>query len=459
MKESARHAAVISAVCLLTYASSLGYFFVNDDFMWLSMAKAAALEPSKLFGLTYFHEFRPVVTLSFLGNYLLFGLGPTSYHLLNILMHSANSVLAYLVFCRIAKERKIALLGALLFAVSASHFGSVAWVSGRTGLLGALFYLSALLIFLKGKGETTSLFLFVLSLFCIEYAFTLPLVLLAYRGILEGRTRTKGLVPFFVVMAAYLVFQYILQTADLGGGYLLPGYRSPDVAQVGMATKNLFHALVILWMPFKFKEYYLPLPLGRDVYLILLVTVYLVLFSLPLLFRGSKEVRFSVSWMYLTLLPFIFLSSYVFPRHLYLPSVGFSLLVVLLLSSGLERLKIKGPDKLYLLVLLIMLPNMAFNMTEGARSFNGETTEEVVGQLLALRSDLSPSFPLVIVDPPLDDWVMVHMAEVYLSPEISVHVIEGEKAAVMEGLFGEKADFVYFERDRVVKVGSRPGNP
>jgi len=89
-------------------------------------------------------SYRPLTVLSFRLNYLLHELQPLGYHLLNLLLHAAVTLL-YHALCARLLSRHAAALAALLFAVHPVHTEAVTGVVGRAELLASLFFLSALL--------------------------------------------------------------------------------------------------------------------------------------------------------------------------------------------------------------------------------------------------------------------------------------------------------------------------
>src|SRR2546425_7472440 len=100
-------------------------------------------------------------------DYLLWGMNPFGYHLTSLLLHAANAVVFFLVGRRLLtlalpgpSERGHALaisagFAALVFAIHALRVESVAWVTERRDVLSGLFYLSAILVYLRAceRGE------------------------------------------------------------------------------------------------------------------------------------------------------------------------------------------------------------------------------------------------------------------------------------------------------------------
>ena len=87
-------------------------------------------------------SFRPLVTLTYRANYVLHGIEPFGYHVVNVALHVVNSALAALAtpaaFGWRAGSRRAGLAAALLFVVHPVHVEAVQNTVGRAELLMAL---------------------------------------------------------------------------------------------------------------------------------------------------------------------------------------------------------------------------------------------------------------------------------------------------------------------------------
>lgn len=92
-------------------------------------------------------QFYPVVHTSFWVEYQLWALWPTGYHVTNIVLHAAVSVLLFLVLRRLGVPG--AWLAGAIFALHPVHAESVAWVTERKNLLSGVCYLLAMLAYLR----------------------------------------------------------------------------------------------------------------------------------------------------------------------------------------------------------------------------------------------------------------------------------------------------------------------
>jgi tetratricopeptide (TPR) repeat protein len=91
----------------------------------------------------------PLTWFSFALDYRFWGPDPYGFHLTNIALHLASALLVYAVGLRLLKSTAAACLAALFFAVHPMRVESVAWASERKDVLSGVFWLGALLAYLK----------------------------------------------------------------------------------------------------------------------------------------------------------------------------------------------------------------------------------------------------------------------------------------------------------------------
>ncbi len=97
------------------------------------------------------HEgnWRPLPMLSHMVDVELFGLDPRGPHVENLVLHVINVLLVYGVWLRMGGSSSKALAVAALFAVHPLRVESVAWVTERTDLLCAMFWLLTMAAYLR----------------------------------------------------------------------------------------------------------------------------------------------------------------------------------------------------------------------------------------------------------------------------------------------------------------------
>ncbi|MDE2740584.1 MAG: tetratricopeptide repeat protein [Gemmatimonadota bacterium] len=148
----------------------------------------------------------PLVYTTFWLEHKLWGFTPTGYHIINVLLHLANTLLVWHLVRRLAVPG--AWVVAAVFAVHPLHVESVAWVIERKDVLSGLFYLAAVLTWMRFVEQprpryyVESLVLYAAGLLSKSIVITLPVALLIWHWWQQGRVTSTDLlrlVPFFAV--------------------------------------------------------------------------------------------------------------------------------------------------------------------------------------------------------------------------------------------------------------------
>jgi hypothetical protein len=216
-----------------------------------------------MLGATLMGHYIPVTWLSFGLNYALGGMNPWGYHVGNLVLHAANATLVYLI----ARRLLAAALGsgsqrghttgpvvvagafaALVWGVHPLRVESVAWITERRDVLCGLFFLLAVLAYLKGleRGgdlrptwRALSLAAFAAALLSKAAAMPLPTVLLlldAYplrRWGAGWRRLAIEKIPYAALAAASAVVALIALPRGAG----VTSYESYGVAaRIGMVA-------------------------------------------------------------------------------------------------------------------------------------------------------------------------------------------------------------------------------
>ena len=92
-------------------------------------------------------QYYPMVFTTLWAQYQLWGTGPASYHLGNVLLYAAGVVLLWWVLRRLGIRG--GWLAAAIVAVHPMHVESVAWVTERKNVLAVLFYLATALVYFR----------------------------------------------------------------------------------------------------------------------------------------------------------------------------------------------------------------------------------------------------------------------------------------------------------------------
>ncbi len=131
-------------------------------------------------------NYNPLAIWTFAIEKIQFGLDdPASWHLNNVLLHLICVFLVYRLVILLGVGWRGAALTALLFGIHPMRVESVAWVTERKDVLFGVFYLAALIQYIKYKHDLKTIrwiwivVFFILSLFSKIQAVSLPLSMLA----------------------------------------------------------------------------------------------------------------------------------------------------------------------------------------------------------------------------------------------------------------------------------------
>ena len=158
----------------------------------------------------------PLLYTTFWLEHKLWGYAPAGYHVVNVLLHFANTLLLWRLLARLAVPG--AWVVAAVFAVHPLHVESVAWVMERKDVLSGLFYLAAFSAWVRFTEEPRpkrrrrsyllALAFFVLGLLSKSIVVTLPAALAVWHWWRQGRVTGADLhrlAPFFAVGLAFAV--------------------------------------------------------------------------------------------------------------------------------------------------------------------------------------------------------------------------------------------------------------
>jgi tetratricopeptide (TPR) repeat protein len=352
---------VISLLILLAYSNSFQNSLQYDDYHVIernpfikdpSRIPDFFLNPQLVSGLcSETSSYRPLLMASLAFNYSLGGLNVFGYHLLNFLVHLICALLVYFVtlyLFRFGSEpsgtntfrfQLTALFAALIFGLHPIQTESVTYISSRSSSMAALFYLASFFAYLQyiltGKIRylVFSSAAYVGTLLVKETGITLLAILFLFNLMLpHGRSlksRYLSLLPHFLLSLVYLGIR-VYFFASLS--YSNPPVRS-FYDHVLTQLRAWVYYLGTLVLPLNLNvDYDFPVShsfLENEVILSLFLLVGLVLLILWLS-RSNQLIGFGALWFAINLAPtnsLIVLEDLIADRWLYLPSVGFAILM------------------------------------------------------------------------------------------------------------------------------------
>ena len=300
-----------------------------------------------------FIYYRPVTIFSHFIDYSLYGLNPGGHHFSNMVFHALVTLLVFQLFLYLCKPRLlIPLIGASLFALHPIHTHSVSYIMGRTDILAALFFLGGLILLLRATGQkalryrilqiASGCFCYLLALLCKEIAVTLPLIFILYwfcwstnSSSWKDSRFTSPCLSLCVTLALYLMLRGsavgLMPAEDaIPSWYSLWQRGSLVVITCGFYLQKLLFPFRLCY----FSNLSVPgnwLAVVQSSYFWTGI-LWIIAFAISL--KRSRRLAFALGWIGITLLPvlnIILLPTLARENFLYLPSVGFCLLLPLLM--------------------------------------------------------------------------------------------------------------------------------
>ncbi len=367
---------LLIAGALLLYSSSLNNEFVFDDEVVI-VASRYILSPDNLpdfFLRPTYSFYRPLRSLSYLFDYRYWDLNPFGFHITNILLHGLCCFAFYFLLKSYRIRLPVREAAALIFLAHPVNTEAVVYLSSRAELLGTLcallFFLAAARYASSGRVWTALLAFFFLAaaLLSKESFAVLPLLLLLFR---PGRGRSAEAIPDNIrlhlritlgalfIVGIFLFFRFFLLPAPttLGQFSRLLTYPQILIKMPGV----LITYLRLLIVPVNLSPHHplavepLLAPPAFLLQVMALIGVILLVFSRrkmsPVIFRSGL-------WILITLIPVS--NIYPLPRllaekYLYLPSLGFSLLLAQLCCGGRPRFRKSVCSLVWLIAAIFVL--------------------------------------------------------------------------------------------------------
>ncbi len=268
LRGRSRSTSLIFALALVTVNLSVFLPSMSGDFIWDD--KYFISENPAIMGSGFLHDFwrspfggfsgtdensrrldrerqfyRPFTSLSYWLDFKIWGLNPASFHLTNIVFHTANCLLLLFLLMHIGLGPAASFMAALLFSVFPLHFENVAWISGRTDLLSFFFgAISSFFFVLYAEREKRiSLFLsagfFLAGILSKESILFLPVLFLAF--LWRQRAKTREILLSSAAFSLSILIWFLLRRLAFGAvSFPLSGRSISDLlATIGFYTARL----------------------------------------------------------------------------------------------------------------------------------------------------------------------------------------------------------------------------
>lgn len=291
-----------------------------------------------IFSKFYVNCYLPLTMFMFMIEYKLFGLNPTYYHLINLILHLFNVCLVFNLINKLIESTRLnedkikyVLFIALLFGINPLHVESVAWVAELKDLLYSLFFMCSIYCYVLTKSDLTlnpslkgerleelrvkseelndkinnrnsfaiyyllSIIFFVLSLLSKPTAITLTLVIIlidlhyseGYTQVFKqiiGFTKTgkRYLLKYIPFILLSIAFAFINYRAQSSYGALEDTVKFNLINRVFMSSYSIVFYILKTFVPFNLSLAH-PMPVKSGNFLPI---VYYVSFAIVMIIAG-----------------------------------------------------------------------------------------------------------------------------------------------------------------------------
>lgn len=366
---------VLLAVTTLVYSNSFQGEFTLDDFVNIHNSHGIRSFQPTIDGIISAATDEPnggrwLANLSFAINFYLHGENIWGYHLVNLFVHLAGTVVLYflclstlnlpIVNKQFIRKNEIAFIATLLWAVHPLQTNGVTYIVQRMTSMAALFYLTSLLCYIKGRLIphfcTRQLFLFIASLlfWCLaitskENAYMLPVIILAYEIFFLSRENkiytSKKIGLWITAVTAVILFIAVLFLGKNIYAHIFEIYKYRDFTmgeRLLTESRVIFLYLSLIALPLPSR-----LNLNHDIILsqgllsppqtvASIIGIFALVALIPFLFNKNRLLSFGIFWFLGNLLieSTIIPLELIYEHRLYLPTT----FLILALTASLFTL-------------------------------------------------------------------------------------------------------------------------
>jgi len=383
------------------YFNSLDNDFVYDDNLIIKNNENLKYFKKNLpsfFNLDYFKiasndnieaSYRPISTFSYYLNYALWKLNPAGYRLFNLLFHIFNVILLYCLINMILKNRINAFIATLIFSAHPVLTETMNSITYNEDIFALFFMLLSFIFFIKINSEkkfsfkkifliTVNYLFYFLGLLSKEMVITLPVIILVYDIIFdEKKIDIKSIISKIYSKKYYYAGYIIVSVVFLFMTFVI--LKNPNkikeihygslFQRIIFAPLNAFKLIGLAFYPFNLSADH-PFAYPQNFFdlfnLISWISVSGIIISAFFIYRLSKQIFLGIFWFLITLTPVLNIFELYNPiaeRYLYIPAVGFSIVISFAIIKIIEYLKVNNNAKFYIKVTIITIIVLVYSFT------------------------------------------------------------------------------------------------
>lgn len=332
--------------------------------------------------------YSPLKTVFHAINYSLFGLEPFGYHVVSLLIHFSGIFFVYNLSLHLSKDNFVAFIAGSFFAVHPVQVEAITYMTASVDMIGIVFLFASAYFYILSKEEKGHIFfksnkyhiallLAGFAIFTHELAIALPVLLLWYEACFGDKKtslvqKALGLLPYFLIVAFYVVAKYSVLKEITRGAYIFDSYYLTMLIIIKALAKYVFicffpvvlthnHKISEGISSFAFTDFDKTTVLSQsifDIQVLMSLAVLIFLFWVAVkCWKDNRLVTFCLGWFFISLLPVsnIFPSGVFFgERYMYPGILGFCLLLGLVLRNLYAKDKLNNTIFCFWIVMVLL---------------------------------------------------------------------------------------------------------
>lgn len=361
---------VLTLLVFTVYAKSINYELTNLDDDVLTSKKSLYISDIKNFPKFFvtdcYHNknftqyYRPVLSLSFAIETILFDVNTKVYHITNIILFILALYLMYLFLCKLGQNKTILKFIILVFCVHPIFVSTVVWIPARNDTLLAVFIFLFLINYVNYIRENKilsfllSVIFFVFSLFTKETAVAIFPIMALIIYCFNLKISKKQILNYSVIFIPFFIIYFLLRQIAVA-----PVHFSRYIEAAYSYVLNLFYG-TMLYIKYMLAFNDIPIMLNNlqfDLvsfifsFIVVILLTYLYVFKII----DRKIIIFSITVFFLFLFP-TFAQEHKFYIWLSHRLIVSFVSILFVLSEIINKLIIKYNNiKKYIYVVLLIL--------------------------------------------------------------------------------------------------------
>jgi protein O-mannosyl-transferase len=347
---------IICLSTLVVYLSSFSGEFILDDnpFIknntyireWHSIGSILSQEDGYSYGVEHTGYYRPLVNLSYILDYKIWGLIAPGFKVTNLILHMVTCFVLFIFYKQVFNKRDTALWLALIFSLHPVATETVSWIAARNNILVTLFGILSFYFYIRAYKlhrflfYSLSILFFTLAVFSKEFGLMLlPIFFLFQRTLSHEKgniyTEIREYIPYIIIALLY----FLLRNSVVGS--LLSPKGLPDIfLKIYFLPYILLFNLRLIFFPYNLHSYFVRMPdsifdVGPLVAIVFIMAGTYLLWR----FRKNRVLLFSALAFLFAIFPAVGViptsaPSLIAMRWLYFPAA----FIVIILFQPLEKL-------------------------------------------------------------------------------------------------------------------------